>query len=120
MSPQQHLINAQRVARLMDSQFKFGPWRFGLDPILGLIPGGGDLLSLALASYIVWIAIQMKIPTIRIIQMIFNLALDFIVGIIPFFGDAFDFFYKPSLKNLEILRKYSNVIPTEVEGSKQR
>ena len=92
----------------MDSQFKIGPWRFGIDPILGLIPGGGDLISAILAGYIVWIAIQMQIPAIRIIQIIFNLVLDLIIGVIPFFGDAFDFFYKASSRNLKILKKYSS------------
>ncbi len=108
MSPQDHLRTAARLARLLDAQFGIGKFKFGLDPLLGLIPGGGDLISLLLGSYIIWIALQMNIPRARIIQMIVNLVIDFLVGFVPIIGDFLDFFIQPNLKNLEIIKRHSN------------
>lgn len=103
----EHLKFARSLSKLLDSQFKIGKFSFGLDPILGLFPGFGDLVSLGLSGYIVWIGIQLKLPPERIVQMIGNLALDFLVGLIPVIGDIADFAIKSNIKNLKILEKYA-------------
>ncbi|KKS07126.1 hypothetical protein A3K01_01570 [candidate division WWE3 bacterium RIFOXYD1_FULL_43_17] len=101
-----HLRTASYIADLLDNKFKVLGFRFGIDPILGLIPGGGDLVSLALSSYIVWIGIKAELPKKKIVEMVRNTALDFVVGLVPLLGDAVDFTFKPNLINLEILRQH--------------
>jgi hypothetical protein len=98
-----HLRSARILANLMDAQFKLFGFRFGLDPILGIIPGFGDLLSLGLSAYIVWIGVQMGLPTAKLAQMISNIIFDFLLGSIPVVGDLFDVTFKANLKNLSIL-----------------
>jgi hypothetical protein len=98
---------ASFLANLLDSRFKVGKYSFGIDPILGLIPGGGDLISLAISLYIVYLAVQMKLPTIKILQMLLNVGIDTIIGVIPFFGDLFDIGFKANMRNLKIIKTYS-------------
>ncbi len=100
------LQTARHLAKLLDSQFKVGPIKFGLDPILGLLPGGGDLISLVIALYIVLIGIQLKLPTFQIIRMLINVGLDTLIGAIPIIGDIFDIGYKGNIRNLQIIEKY--------------
>lgn len=102
-----YLKTATILANLLDNKFKFLGMKFGIDPILGLIPGGGDLVSLILAFYIVWIGIKMKLPQNKLARMIGNVIMDFGVGLIPVFGDVVDLAYKANLKNLKILKQHS-------------
>ncbi len=101
-----HLHIATRLTRLLDSQFKIGKFRFGLDPILGLFPIGGDTVSLILSLYILGIGVWSKLPILKIIQMFFNITIDYLIGLIPFFGDIFDFGFKANTKNLNILKEH--------------
>jgi hypothetical protein len=107
-STQQHLKTASVLAKLLDRNFKIFGFRFGLDPILGLIPGLGDAVSLALSIYLVWIAVQMRVPTSVISQMLVNSLFDFILGLIPVLGDVSDFVYHANSRNLELLRRYQS------------
>lgn len=102
-----HLALARDLTRLLESQFKIGNFRFGLDPILGLIPGGGDLVALGLSFYIVWIGVQMRVPTDKLAMMMGNIAYDFFLGIIPIIGDIADFTFKANTKNLKILSEFA-------------
>lgn len=102
-----HLRMAGVIAKLLDSQFKIGKFRFGLDPVMGLLPGLGEVIPLGLSAYIIWIAIQMKLPAERIAQMIGNVTVDFLIGLIPVLGDIADFAIKANVKNMEILRQYA-------------
>ncbi len=90
------------LAYLMDGVIPVGPWRFGLDPLLGLVPGIGDLLGALISMAIVVRSVQAGIPRVAIARMVTNIAIDTLVGSIPVFGDAFDFAYKSNLKNLRI------------------
>ena len=92
----------QHLAYLMDGAVQIGPWSIGLDPLLGLIPGLGDLIGALISMLIVGRAVQAGIPRIAIARMCTNIAIDTLVGSIPLFGDAFDFAYKANLKNLRI------------------
>jgi hypothetical protein len=74
--------------------------RVGLDAVLGLVPGVGDALSAALASYIIWEARQLGLPRWKIARMIGNVAVDTAIGVIPFAGDVFDVFFKANERNL--------------------
>jgi Domain of unknown function (DUF4112) len=92
----------QHLAYLMDGAIRIGPWTVGLDPLIGLIPGIGDLIGALISMLIVGRAVQAGIPRIAIARMVTNIAIDTFVGSIPLFGDAFDFGYKSNLKNLRI------------------
>lgn len=93
---------ARQIAYLMDGVIPIGRWSIGLDPLLGLVPGIGDLLGALIAMVIVFRAVQAGIPRIAVAHMMTNIAIDTLVGSIPLVGDAFDFAYKSNLKNLRI------------------
>ena len=111
-----HLKTAIYIADLLDNKFKVFNFRFGIDPLLGLIPGGGDLVSLLLSLYLVWIGFKAKIPTAKLIEMIMNTTVDFLVGLVPVLGDVADFTFKPNIRNLNILKQYvhGDVIDREI------
>jgi Domain of unknown function (DUF4112) len=92
----------EHLAYLMDGAIPIGPWTIGLDPLLGLLPGVGDLIGAAISMVIVIRAIHAGIPRIAVARMMTNVAIDTFIGAIPVLGDAFDFAYKANLKNLRI------------------
>jgi hypothetical protein len=102
-----HLQLATFIADLLDNQFKIGRFSFGIDPVLGLFPGLGDLISAVLSFYLVWIAIEQNLPKRKVARMVFNILFDFGLGAIPVVGDISDFFYKSNARNLKILRELS-------------
>lgn len=81
-------------------------FRFGIDPLLGLFPGGGDVVGAALSGYIVYEAWRMGVPLSGIARMITNVAADTLLGAVPVAGDLFDAFWKANLRNIEILRAH--------------
>jgi hypothetical protein len=92
----------QHLAYAMDGAIQIGPWSIGLDPLIGLVPGFGDLIGALISMLIVGRAVQAGIPRIAIARMVTNIAIDTLVGSIPIFGDAFDFAYKSNIKNLRL------------------
>jgi len=102
-----HYLFARSLANLLDSKFKLGKYSFGLDPLLDFIPGLGTVISFLLSLYIVWVGIQMKVPQKEIRRMIFNVVVDFILGLIPIIGYVGDFFYKANIRNVAILERYA-------------
>ncbi len=104
-----HFKFAKTLTHLLDKNFKFLGFRFGLDPILGLVPILGDLVSLLLSLYIVWIGIQLRVPREIITRMISNVVFDFTLGLIPVVGDLADFLYKANSRNLDLLEKYAPI-----------
>lgn len=111
----QHLINARRITNLLDRKFKIGPWRFGLDPIFGLLPGIGDSVPALLSAYLVWIGWKADLPTPKLVHMIINIGLDFAIGSIPILGDILDFGFKANVRNLDILERHLG-IPIEPDS----
>src|SRR4051812_43943476 len=85
-----------RVAWLLDNSIRIpgSKFRIGLDAILGLIPGIGDVLGVLLSSYIVREAARLGAPPSVLLRMAFNVAVEGIVGIVPFVGDVFDAAWK--------------------------
>lgn len=114
MTLQQKIKIAEYITYLLDNKFKIGPLSFGLDPILGLFPGIGDFIPFAMSFYLVIIAIQHKASVYTIIKMIFYTVADFLIGTIPIVGDAADFFFKASTKNLELLKDEFDIIRKEL------
>jgi hypothetical protein len=96
--------------------------RFGIDGLIGLVPGAGDILVTCLSLYLVWIGLKMKLPTIRIMQMIGNVVVNFLIGLLPVVGDATNFFFRANIRNLKILQQYAknNVIEGEVLESQHQ
>jgi len=81
--------------------------RFGLDPIIGLLPGIGDVTS-AIVSAIAFVhAARSGVPKILLARMAMNILINELVGIIPGLGDAFSFWFKSNVRNYELLRRYS-------------
>jgi hypothetical protein len=80
-------------------------WRFGLDAIIGLVPGVGDTLTSLASFYILFAGVRYGVPKITILRMALNIAIDYIIGTIPVVGDAFDFVWKSNKMNMELIRK---------------
>jgi hypothetical protein len=101
------LERVRRLVDLLDTAFTIPGtnFRFGLDAIVGLIPGAGDLATSAVALYIVIEAQKLGAPGSAIARMIINIAIDFLVGAIPILGDIFDTFWKANVRNLRILER---------------
>lgn len=100
-----HLTVVRKITKILELEFSIWKFKFGLDPIIGLIPGFGDLLTSIVSFYIVFVAILHKIPAIKILRMTFNILADMFIGSIPLIGDMLDFVIKPNVKNLAILEK---------------
>ena len=80
--------------------------RFGLDGLVGLLPGIGDAITTAMSLYIVHEAHQLGAPRHLIIRMLGNVALDGIVGAVPLVGDAFDVLWRANRRNMALLREH--------------
>jgi len=98
-----HLTYVRRIAKLLDTGFSVWKFKFGIDPILGLIPGLGDILPSLLSFYIIFVALLHKIHPLKVAHMVFNILVDLAIGSIPILGDILDFVIKPNIKNLSIL-----------------
>ena len=108
MVPHPALKNMDRLSRLMDSQFKLPGtnFRFGLDGLLGLIPGAGDLSTLAVSAYMISIMAKNGASGYVIARMVLNVVIDTLLGAIPFIGDLFDFVFKANNKNMKLMREH--------------
>jgi uncharacterized protein DUF4112 len=94
---------------LLDSAFRVPgtSLTFGLDPILGLIPGIGDLTTPFFAGLLLVHAVRLRIPRVVQLRMLINAAIDLAIGFVPFIGDAFDFGWKANVRNLALLERYA-------------
>ncbi len=101
--------NLDRMVRVLDDFIRIPILniRIGLDPILGMIPWAGDTLTALFSFYIIGSAIYFGLPKIVILRMAMNVAFDYLIGIIPFVGDATDFFIKSNKWNMRLLREYA-------------
>lgn len=96
------------LAKLMDSQFRLPGtnFRFGLDGIIGLIPGAGDLSTFAVSSYMLWIMARNGASGFVLARMVLNVVIDTIIGSIPLIGDIFDFAFKANTRNLRLMQEH--------------
>lgn len=95
-------------SRLLDTKFRIPGTdiRFGADFILGLIPGAGDVLSLGMSGLLVATMAKHGASPRLVAKMLFNVALDALVGTIPILGNIFDLFYKANYRNAVLMREY--------------
>lgn len=99
----------RRWARLFDSAFRIPGTRFtfGIDPILGLIPGIGDLASPVLSLFMIWQGARLRVPRVVLARMVFNGLIDVLAGAVPVLGDLFDFGWKANAWNLALLERHA-------------
>jgi len=100
--------NLDLLAHILDDWFRIPGTsvRFGIDGIIGLVPGLGDILT-GLASCIIVIAAWFRgVPYVTLARMVVNLAIDVLVGAIPIFGDAFDIAWKANRRNYDLMTRH--------------
>lgn len=103
---EQYLKGARRLARLMDAQWGIGPLRFGVEAIVGLVPGFGDVLSGVASVYLLWAARQLGVPRKDLSRMVAITVLDLGIGLVPFLGDAADTVFKSHMRNLAVIEQH--------------
>lgn len=80
--------------------------RIGIDPILGLLPGAGDVLGTVLSAYIVFEAARLGLPRETLTRMIGNILFETVTGSVPILGDVVDATWKANLRNLALLETH--------------
>lgn len=107
------------LAWLMDDLFRVPVlgWRFGLDALIGLIPGFGDTASSLVSFYILVNAVRYRVPKITLLRMGLIYAIDYAVGSLPVVGDLFDAWWKSNQRNLDLLKKRATVSAEEAQAA---
>jgi hypothetical protein len=102
------LERLRRLARLLDNavQLPGTRFRFGLDPIIGLVPGIGDVIGAIFSTFIIFQAARMGASRPTLVRMLFNVGVDTLVGEIPLLGDLFDFGWKSNTRNIALLEQH--------------
>lgn len=98
----------ESIAYLMDNQFRIPGtnMRFGLDPILGLVPFLGDISTFAVSGALVLTMARHGASRAVVIRMVVNIILDLVIGTIPLLGAIFDFGFKANERNVKLLRRH--------------
>jgi hypothetical protein len=101
------LTQVNRLAWLLDNSIPvpFLNYRIGVDAVVGLIPGIGDMAGLLVSSYIVTQAVRLGVPRVTLMRMVGNIALEAIVGMVPLVGDFFDATFKANARNVKLLNE---------------
>lgn len=102
------LERLRAIAKIFDQAFGIPgtKWRFGIDALLGLVPGAGDIAGAIVAVYALRAARQLNVPPAIQLHMLTNIALDALIGTVPILGDLFDFAFKAQTRNLALLDDY--------------
>ena len=103
-----HFKRYALIANLLDQAFRVPGtrWRFGLDALIGLIPGAGDVVGACFGIYGVWVARRLGAPNSVQARMLANLGVDTLVGAVPLLGDLFDFAFKAQMRNRRLLEEW--------------
>ena len=99
----------ERVTDLMERAIRIPGTqiRFGIDPILGFVfPEAGDVVGAVVSAFLILASVRHGLPKGVIARMVFNVALDFLIGSVPVIGDMFDFAWKANSRNLELLKRH--------------
>ncbi|GAA6186518.1 MULTISPECIES: DUF4112 domain-containing protein [Alteromonadaceae] len=102
------LVLAQKLANMSDTAVRipFTKVKFGLDFIIGLIPGIGDMVMLIVGAVIIILGKSIGLPGPLILKMLKNSVIDFVLGLVPFIGDIADIFYKSNQSNVRIMERW--------------
>jgi len=111
----------EQLGKLMDSQFVIPGLgiRFGVDALLGLIPGLGDFAGGIVSLYILGSAAQHGVSRVTIVRMALNLVMDILLGALPFIGDVFDVAYKANNRNVALLKRHLGAADTELRSARR-
>lgn len=96
------------LSKLMDSKFRVPGTdiRFGLDALIGLVPGAGDLTTFGISGYMLWVMAQNGASGFVLARMILNVLVDTLVGSIPILGDLFDVAFKSNTRNIRLMEQH--------------
>ncbi len=110
------LNRIRKFSRLMDTAIGIPgtKFRIGLDPIIGLVPGAGDIVDTAFSAYLIYLATRFNIPQKTLGKMIYNIGLEAVIGSVPLVGDIFDAFYKSNMRNLALLEEHLEAVEPEL------
>jgi hypothetical protein len=110
----------EQLSNWMDGLFRIPGtgWRFGLDALVGLVPGVGDVATTAVSFYILAAGVRYRVPKVTLARMAANVAVDYIAGSVPFVGDLFDAAWKSNRKNVELLRERAAVSAEEARSGR--
>jgi hypothetical protein len=114
-----YLEGSRRTARIMDSKWGIGPLRFGADAIVGLIPVVGDIVSASVSLYLLWVGVQLRLPTGKMVRMGINAALDLLFGLVPIAGDAADMLFRSHARNQRIIEQHVLKLARDGEGRRR-
>jgi hypothetical protein len=97
------------VSRLLDTFFIIPGTRirFGIEPIIGLIPVLGDQVTSLISAGLLYRSVRHRVPKIALVRMALNIFINATVGMVPFFGDIFVLWYKPNIRNYRILERFA-------------
>jgi hypothetical protein len=110
---QADLQRARWLANWLDSKFEVAGVRFGLEGIVGLIPVVGDLLGALAGLYPIYVARRHRLGRLLQARMAWNLFIEWLIGCIPFVGDAFDIAFKANLRNVRMLERKCRMMNAE-------
>lgn len=110
----------EHLSWLMDDLFRVPVlgWRFGLDALIGLVPGFGDTATSLVSFYILAAAVRYRVPKVTLARMGLNIAFDYLAGSIPFVGDLADAAWKSNHKNMDLLKKRATVSAEEARSGR--
>ena len=110
LETQAAIARLERISKLTDSSIgiPFTKFNIGLEAVIGLIPVIGDAAGLILSSYVLVEAQRLGVSKRIKTKMIINMLIDFVGGLVPFFGDIFDAFFKANTRNTRLLKKHLN------------
>jgi len=108
ISNQKSISNLESLAKLMDSQFKIPGTniKFGLDSLIGLVPGVGDFSTFLVSGYMVVVLAKNGASGFVLARMALNILIDALVGAIPVLGDIFDVAFKSNQLNIKLMREH--------------
>ena len=108
------LDQMNNLAWLLDNSIRIPiiNYRIGLDAIIGLIPGLGDMAGLLISSVIVIQAIRLGAPSATLLQMVLNITIEALIGLVPMLGDIFDATFKSNIRNMRLLNLSLDYPPT--------
>jgi hypothetical protein len=109
-----------QLSRWMDGLFRVPgtSWRFGLDAIVGLVPGIGDTATTIVSFYILAAGVRYRVSKATLLRMGLNIGMDYIFGAIPILGDLFDTAWKSNQKNVALLRRRATVTAEDAHSGR--
>ena len=106
--PASRMKRVRVLAKLLDNSIGIPgtPWKIGFDPIVGLIPGIGDMIGAVLSGYIILEAVRAEVPALTLARMLLNVGIDTVFGAIPAVGDLFDAAWKSNMMNVALMERH--------------